>query len=66
MSSGGIGAPLVLQASAGGGSALTLLAPQGLLLLGLLVPLVVLYILKIKRARRRVSSTWPARAARTR
>jgi len=46
--------PLVLQASSG----LTLLAPKGLLLLGLLVPLVILYILKIKRARRRVSSTW--------
>src|SRR5262249_2765660 len=37
---------------------LTLLAPVGLSLLALLVPLVVLYILKIKRERRRVASTW--------
>jgi uncharacterized membrane protein len=37
---------------------LTLLAPKGLWLLGLLVPLVVLYILKIRRARRKVASTW--------
>ena len=35
-----------------------LLAPRGLLMLGLLAPLVVLYILKIRRQRRRVSSTW--------
>jgi len=34
------------------------LAPKGLWLLGLLAPLVVLYILKIKRQRRVVSSTW--------
>lgn len=40
------------------GSALDFLAPKGLLLLGLLVPLVVLYILKIRRNRRMVSSTW--------
>src|SRR5258708_40069551 len=32
--------------------------PRGLLLLAGLVPLVVLYILKIKRRRQRVSSTW--------
>jgi hypothetical protein len=35
-----------------------LLDPKGLLLLAGLVPLVVLYILKIRRARQRVSSTW--------
>jgi uncharacterized membrane protein len=35
-----------------------LLAPRGLLLLGLLVPLVLLYILRIERRRRRVASTW--------
>src|SRR5579883_2683814 len=37
---------------------LHLLDPKGLLLLAGLVPLVVLYILKIKRRRQRVSSTW--------
>ncbi|WP_438026947.1 VWA domain-containing protein [Sorangium sp. So ce233] len=47
-------APLA-QAS---GSPLSLLAPGGLWLLALLGPLVVLYILKIKRSRRRVPSTW--------
>lgn len=36
----------------------TLLDPKGLLLLGLLAPLVVLYILKIKRKRLVVPSTW--------
>jgi hypothetical protein len=35
-----------------------LLRPSGLWLLGLLVPLVVLYILKVRRRRVRVSSTW--------
>ncbi|AUX39351.1 uncharacterized protein SOCE26_007400 [Sorangium cellulosum] len=45
-------------AQASGGSALTLLAPGGLWLLALLGPLVLLYILKIKRRRRRVPSTW--------
>ncbi len=35
-----------------------LLAPKGLWLLGLLAPLVVLYILKIKREKKRVASTW--------
>jgi hypothetical protein len=34
------------------------LDPKGLLLLAGLVPLVILYILKIKRQRQRVSSTW--------
>ncbi|HEX3346015.1 MAG TPA: VWA domain-containing protein [Polyangiaceae bacterium] len=34
------------------------LDPKGLLLLAGLVPLIVLYILKIKRQRQRVSSTW--------
>ncbi|WP_437307616.1 vWA domain-containing protein [Sorangium sp. So ce388] len=48
-------APLA-QASAG--PPLTLLAPGGLWLLALLGPLVLLYILKIKRSRRRVPSTW--------
>ena len=37
---------------------LELLRPSGLWLLGLLVPLVVLYILKVRRRRLRVSSTW--------
>ena len=36
----------------------SLLDPKGLLLLGLLAPLVVLYILKIKRKRLVVPSTW--------
>jgi hypothetical protein len=36
----------------------SLLAPAGLALLGLLAPLIVLYILKIKRQRLRVASTW--------
>ncbi|WP_437623539.1 VWA domain-containing protein [Sorangium sp. So ce1151] len=48
-------APLA-QASAG--PSLTLLVPGGLWLLALLGPLVLLYILKIKRTRRRVPSTW--------
>lgn len=40
------------------GAAVDLLAPAGLGLLGLLAPLIVLYILKIKRDRRVISSTW--------
>ncbi len=44
--------------AAGSGTALDFLAPKGLFLLGLLVPLIVLYILKIRRNRRVVSSTW--------
>ncbi|WP_437335776.1 VWA domain-containing protein [Sorangium sp. So ce394] len=48
-------APLA-QASAG--APLALLSPSGLWLLALLGPLVLLYILKIKRSRRRVPSTW--------
>ncbi|WP_437901591.1 vWA domain-containing protein [Sorangium sp. So ce124] len=48
-------APLA-QASAG--APLALLSPGGLWLLALLGPLVLLYILKIKRNRRRVPSTW--------
>ncbi|MEO7329227.1 MAG: VWA domain-containing protein, partial [Minicystis sp.] len=47
-----------LLALAGKGAVLDLLAPKGLLLLLLLVPLVVLYILKVKRHRKRVASTW--------
>ncbi|MFT3774519.1 MAG: VWA domain-containing protein [Minicystis sp.] len=47
-----------LFASSARSAVLELLAPGGLLLLGLLVPLVVLYILKIKRQRRVVGSTW--------
>ncbi|HTQ46412.1 MAG TPA: VWA domain-containing protein [Polyangiaceae bacterium] len=39
-------------------SGLHLLDPKGLLLLAGLVPLVVFYILKIRRRRQRVSSTW--------
>ncbi len=38
--------------------------PTGLWLLGLLVPLIVLYILKVRRARLRVASTWLWAAAR--
>jgi len=52
-----VGAPLGQSAGAAGG-VLELLEPGGLLLLGLLAPLVVLYILKIKRSRRKVASTW--------
>ena len=47
-----------LQALAGKASVFELLSPSGLWLLALLVPLVVLYILKVKRARKRVASTW--------
>ena len=47
-----------LLALAGKGALLDLLAPKGLLLLLLLAPLVVLYILKVKRQRKRVASTW--------
>jgi hypothetical protein len=50
-------APFLLASSAKT-AVLSLLAPAGLGLLGLLVPLVVLYILKIKRERRVVASTW--------
>lgn len=39
-------------------SGLTFLAKQNLLWLGLLAPLVALYVLRVKRARRRVASTW--------
>ncbi len=38
-------------------------SPLGLALLGLLVPLVLLYVLRIQRERRRVSSIWLWRAA---
>jgi hypothetical protein len=44
--------------ASGAGSAVELLAPGGLALLALLVPLVVLYILKIERERKKVASTW--------
>jgi hypothetical protein len=44
--------------AAGAGSPLDLLAPKGLWMLALLAPLIVLYILKIKRNRRIVASTW--------
>ncbi|MBN4050274.1 VWA domain-containing protein, partial [Desulfobulbus sp. AH-315-M07] len=37
---------------------LTLLAPKALWLLGLLVPLLILYILKVRRQTRRIGSTW--------
>ncbi|MFO0549311.1 MAG: VWA domain-containing protein [Polyangiaceae bacterium] len=37
---------------------LSLLAPKGLWLLALLVPLIALYILKVRRKRLRVGSTW--------
>jgi hypothetical protein len=50
--------PPALLASSAKTGVIELLAPGGLLLLALLVPLVVLYILKIKRQRRLVSSTW--------
>ncbi|WP_437531394.1 VWA domain-containing protein [Sorangium sp. So ce726] len=45
-------------AQASTGAPLALLSPGGLWLLALLGPLVLLYILKIKRSRRRVPSTW--------
>ncbi len=48
----------MIRLLAAAGTAATLLAPGGLALLALLVPLVVLYILKIKRDRRKVASTW--------
>lgn len=44
--------------AASAGSVIDLLAPKGLWLLGLLAPLIVLYILKIKRTRRVIASTW--------
>lgn len=44
--------------AAGSSAPLDFLAPKGLALLGLLVPLVVLYILKVRRKRLRVASTW--------
>jgi hypothetical protein len=47
-----------LVAAGGSGSAVDLLAPAGLWLLALLAPLIILYILKIRRNRRVVSSTW--------
>lgn len=47
-----------IVASSAKSGVIELLAPGGLALLALLVPLVVLYILKIKRSRRRVGSTW--------
>jgi len=37
---------------------MSFLSPNGFWFLGLLAPLVVLYILKVKRQRRRVASTW--------
>ena len=47
-----------LAASAAEGWGLELLAPKGLWLLTLLIPLVILYLLKIRRQRRVVASTW--------
>ena len=47
-----------LLALAAKSSVFELLSPSGLWLLALLVPLVVLYILKVKRAKKRVASTW--------
>jgi hypothetical protein len=47
-----------LLALTGKGAVFELLSPAGLALLALLVPLVVLYILKVKRRRRAVGSTW--------
>lgn len=43
---------------AAGSFPVELLSPAGLAALGLIVPLVVLYILRIKRRRRRVATTW--------
>ncbi len=43
---------------AAGSLPVELLSPAGLVALGLLVPLVVLYILRIKRTRKRVATTW--------
>jgi len=47
-----------LLAMSGKGASFDLLAPSGLFLLALLAPLIVLYILKVKRQRKRVASTW--------
>ena len=47
-----------LLALAAKSSVFELLSPSGLWLLALLVPLVVLYILPVKRAKKRVASTW--------
>jgi hypothetical protein len=49
---------LTLTASAAPPAAFELLAPGGLALLALLIPLVVLYVLKIRRKRQTVASTW--------
>jgi hypothetical protein len=51
-------ATVPLLASSARTAVLELLAPGGLALLALLGPLVVLYILKVKRRRRVVASTW--------
>lgn len=51
--------PGMLVASGAASSApLDFLSPKGFALLGLLVPLVVLYILKVRRKKLRVASTW--------
>ena len=50
--------PEKILASSAKAGVIELLAPNGLFLLGLLVPLVVFYVLKIKRQRRVVASTW--------
>lgn len=47
-----------IVALAANGLPVELLAPSGLALLALLAPLVVLYILKVRRKRLRVASTW--------
>ncbi len=49
---------MTLLVAAAGTAAFELLAPGGLAALALLVPLLLLYILKIQRTRREVASTW--------
>lgn len=48
----------LLASASSSGAPLDLLAPKGLALLGLLAPLILLYILKVRRKRLRVASTW--------
>lgn len=49
---------LLFASGAASGAPLDFLAPKGLALLGLLAPLILLYILKVRRKRLRVASTW--------
>ncbi len=49
---------VLVASGAASGAPLDFLTPKGFALLGLLVPLIVLYILKVQRKRLRVASTW--------